>query len=242
MADILVAEDYKSTRTALRMLLKSAGHEVRLAADGDEAMRFYREKRPDLLLLDVMMPKKSGYQVLADIRRTDPSLPVILLTAKSEKSDIMLGLGLGSDDYVTKPFDDDLLLARISAALRRAEMGAPAAAPAEPAVAPRRRPAGLADEVFRFGRHTVDVRRLKLIGADGAETPLQLREVTMLQFFASHPDEGIDREEFISLLWGDEYCGTQRSIDQAVMRLRAKLGEDGNRIVAVWGVGYRYET
>ena len=100
MADILVAEDYPATRSALRTLLKSAGHAVRFAVNGEEALAQVAQQRPDLLLLDVMMPKKSGYEVLSEIRRTDTTLPVILLTAKGEKSDVILGLGLGSDDYV----------------------------------------------------------------------------------------------------------------------------------------------
>ena len=133
MADILVAEDYPATRSALRTLLKSAGHTVRFAVNGEEALAQVVLKRPDLLLLDVMMPKKSGYEVLGEIRRTDAALPVILLTAKGEKSDVILGLGLGSDDYIKKPFDNDELLARVSAALRRAEVSAAPAAPREAA-------------------------------------------------------------------------------------------------------------
>ena len=238
MADVLVAEDYKSTRSALRMLLKSAGHAIRFAADGEEALRLYQEKRPDLLLLDVMMPKKSGYQVLSEIRKTDRSLPVILLTAKSEKSDIVLGLGLGSDDYVTKPFDDDVLLARIAAALRRANAAEQSVRKEAKTVSAT----GLPDEIFPFGEHLVDVRRLKLIDAQKQETDLQVREVKMLQLFAAHPDEVIDREEFISALWGENYCGTTRSIDLAILRLRAKLGNDGAKIVTSYGAGYRYEA
>ena len=119
MADILVAEDYPATRSVLRTLLRGAGHTVRFAVNGEEALAQVAQKRPDLLLLDVMMPKKSGYEVLGEIRRTDAALPVILLTAKGEKSDVVLGLGLGSDDYVKKPFDGDELIARGGGAAAR---------------------------------------------------------------------------------------------------------------------------
>ena len=158
MADILVAEDYPATRSALRTLLKSAGHTVRFAVNGEEALAQVAQKRPDLLLLDVMMPKKSGYEVLSEIRRTDTALPVILLTAKGEKSDVILGLGLGSDDYVKKPFDNDELLARVAAALRRAEVSAPPAVPTAPAAVPDTTMLEMGD--FTFASFRVEAKRL----------------------------------------------------------------------------------
>ena len=237
MADILVAEDYPSTRSALRMLLKSAGHTVRFAVNGEEALAQVAQKRPDLLLLDVMMPKKNGYNVLSEIRRTDAALPVILLTAKGEKSDVILGLGLGSDDYIKKPFDNDELLARVAAALRRAEVAA-APTPASPA-APD---AGLVDGGdFTFASFRVDANRLKLIDARGHVKDLFINEYKILSYLARRPGEVVSRDDLLKVLWeGEEYFGTTHSIDQAIYRLRTKLGRDGACIEAVYRMGYRY--
>ena len=182
MADILVAEDYPATRSALRTLLKSAGHTVRFAVNGEEALAQVALKRPDLLLLDVMMPKKSGYEVLGEIRRTDAALPVILLTAKGEKSDVILGLGLGSDDYIKKPFDNDELLARVSAALRRAEVSAAPDATRE--AAPE---AG----DFTFASFRVEAKGLRLIDARGRVKDLFVNEYKMLRHLARHPGEAV---------------------------------------------------
>ena len=232
MADILVAEDYPATRSALRTLLKSAGHTVRFAVNGEEALAQVALKRPDLLLLDVMMPKKSGYEVLGEIRRTDAALPVILLTAKGEKSDVILGLGLGSDDYIKKPFDNDELLARVSAALRRAEVSAAPDATRE--AAPE---AG----DFTFASFRVEAKGLRLIDARGRVKDLFVNEYKMLRHLARHPGEAVSRDELLKVLWEDEtYFGTTHSIDQAICRLRAKLGPAGACIETVYRAGYRY--
>lgn len=232
MADILVAEDYPATRSALRTLLKSAGHTVRFAVNGEEALVQVALKRPDLLLLDVMMPKKSGYEVLGEIRRTDAALPVILLTAKGEKSDVILGLGLGSDDYIKKPFDNDELLARVSAALRRAEVSAAPAAPREAT--------SEADD-FTFATFRVEAKGLRLIDARGRVKDLFVNEYKMLRHLARHPGEAVSRDELLKVLWEDEtYFGTTHSIDQAICRLRAKLGPAGACIETVYRAGYRY--
>lgn len=232
MADILVAEDYPATRSALRTLLKSAGHTVRFAVNGEEALAQVAQKRPDLLLLDVMMPKKSGYEVLGEIRRTDAALPVILLTAKGEKSDVILGLGLGSDDYIKKPFDNDELLARVSAALRRAEVSAAPAAPREAT--------SEADD-FTFATFRVEAKGLRLIDARGRVKDLFVNEYKMLRHLARHPGEAVSRDELLKVLWEDEtYFGTTHSIDQAICRLRAKLGPAGACIETVYRAGYRY--
>ena len=234
MADILVAEDYPATRSVLRTLLRGAGHTVRFAVNGEEALAQVAQKRPDLLLLDVMMPKKSGYEVLGEIRRTDAALPVILLTAKGEKSDVVLGLGLGSDDYVKKPFDGDELLARVSAVLRRAGSAAPAPAPA-PSV-------NIAEGGdFTFASFRVDANRLKLIDARGRVKDLFVNEYKLLCHLARHPGEVVSRDELLKVLWeGEAYFGTTHSIDQAIYRLRTKLGRDGACIEAVYRAGYRY--
>lgn len=237
MADILVAEDYPATRSVLRTLLRGAGHTVRFAVNGEEALAQVAQKRPDLLLLDVMMPKKSGYEVLGEIRRTDAALPVILLTAKGEKSDVVLGLGLGSDDYVKKPFDGDELLARVSAALRRAGQAATPASVAQTSTTADI-PEG---SDFTFASFRVDANRLKLIDARGHVKDLFINEYKILSYLARHPGEVVSRDELLKVLWeGEDYFGTTHSIDQAIYRLRAKLGPDGSRVETVYRVGYRY--
>lgn len=232
MADILVAEDYPATRSVLRTLLRGAGHTVRFAVNGEEALAQVALKRPDLVLLDVMMPKKSGYEVLGEIRRTDTALPVILLTAKGEKSDVVLGLGLGSDDYVKKPFDGDELLARVAAALRRAEVsGTPAAT----------RDATSEAGDFTFASFRVEAKGLRLIDARGRVKDLFVNEYKILRHLARHPGEAVSRDELLKALWEDEmYFGTTHSIDQAICRLRAKLGPAGACIETVYRAGYRY--
>jgi len=236
MADILVAEDYPATRSVLRTLLRSAGHTVRFAVNGEEALAQIAQKRPDLLLLDVMMPKKSGYEVLGEIRRTDTALPVILLTAKGDKSDVVLGLGLGSDDYVKKPFDGDELLARVGAALRRGQQ-----ATVSTAVPIANSPAGDDDGDFSFASYHVEASRLRLVDPRGRAKDLFVNEYKILRYLSRHPGEAVSREELLKVLWADEqYFGTTHSIDQAIFRLRAKLGADGKCIEAVYRVGYRY--
>ena len=236
MADILVAEDYPSTRNVLRSLLRSAGHSPRFACNGEEALRQFEQKCPDLLLLDVMMPRKSGYEVLSEIRRANATLPVILLTAKGDKSDVVLGLGLGSDDYVAKPFDGEELLARIAAVLRRGKK--PDAAATEAA---EEKPSGRDAGDFAFASFRVETSRLRMVDARGRAKKLFINEYKLLRHFASHPHEVVSREELLKVLWADEqYFGTTHAIDQAIFRLRAKLGADATHIEAVYRVGYRY--
>ncbi|MBQ3098661.1 MAG: response regulator transcription factor [Kiritimatiellae bacterium] len=229
MADILVADDTRSIRSTLSLLLEEEGHTVRLASDGESALAEYRRKRPDLLLLDVMMPKKNGYQVLKQIRRDDPALPVIILSAKGSPTDVALGLDLGSDDYLPKPFSSEVLLSRINAMFRRMNVMA------SPEIKPVLKPG------FDVASFHVDENRLMLIGADGRETPLSLREVDLLRILTSHPEELMDRDMLFNKIWGYDYGGTTRTLDQYILVLRKKLGDDGACIMTVRGAGYRYQ-
>ena len=228
MADILVADDTRSIRTTLSLLLEEEGHEVRLAADGESTLAEYNRRRPDLLLLDVMMPKKNGYQVLKQIRKEDPSLPIIILSAKGSPTDVALGLDLGSDDYLPKPFSSEVLIARINAIFRRMRV----------MTAPDSRPKMKSG--FDIASFHVDENRFVLIGADGAETPLSLKEVELLRFLTSHPGELLDRDMLFNEIWGYDYAGTTRTLDQHILRLRKKLGDEGACISTVYGGGYRY--
>lgn len=229
MADILVADDTRAIRNALVILLEEEGHTVRLASDGETALAECKRKRPDLLLLDIMMPKKNGYQVLKQIRRDDPSLPVIFLSAKGSPADVSLGLDLGSDDYLPKPFDSEVLVSRIKAVLRRTQ---PTAAPAVAALAH--------GEDFMVGSHRVDMKRHLLIDSKGRGEALSVREIQLLRCLTAHPGEVAMRDLLLSELWGYSFTGTTRALDQAILHLRRKLGRDAVRIETVHGAGYRY--
>ncbi len=224
---ILIAEDDADLRQGLIDLLEAEGYRVTATGDGAAALAAYRADRPDLLLLDVMMPEKSGFDLCREIRREDARTPLILLTAKGEEIDKVIGLELGADDYVTKPFGLHELRARIAAALRRArEAGAPD---------PLRR------ERFPLGPATVD-RRSYQLERDGVSHPLSPRELKLLETFAARPGEVLSRNELLNAAWGVDYFGTTRTLDQHIAQLRKKLERDPSHpevIVTVHGVGYR---
>ena len=227
MAYILFAEDDDTLRDGLQTALESDGHETRPCADGAEALAALAERRPDLLLLDVMMPRKSGFDVCAEVRRTDPALPILFLTAKADESDQVLGLGLGADDYIAKPFRIRVLLARVAAALRRA--GAASA----PSTA----------ETFLIGTARVDARRFLVDPGDGTPPQtLSVRELGLLRAFAAHPGEVLPRDELLDEVWGEDYVGGPRTLDQHVLQIRKKLGSSADRIETVHRVGYRYRA
>jgi len=225
MSTIMIAEDDASIREGLVATLESEGYAVRAAANGAEALALFAEARPDLLMLDVMMPKKSGWDVCAEVRRSDPAVPILFLTARAEEKDKVLGLGLGADDYVVKPFGVAELLARVAAALRRA-----AAAPP-----PRSR-----DEPFDIANAHVDPRAWTLTDANGRASELSSRELTLLRLFAARPGEALTRDRLLNEGWGIDYLGTTRTLDQHIVRLRKKLGPDADALETVHGVGYRY--
>ena len=224
MSFVLFAEDDETIRDGLQAALESEGHETRACADGAEALAAFDERRPDLLLLDVMMPRKSGFEVCAEVRRRDPAVPILFLTAKADESDQVLGLGLGADDYVAKPFRVRVLLARVAAALRRA-----AAAPA---------PAGA--NSFAVGAARVDARRFLLDPCDGTPPqPLSVRELALLRAFAGHPGEVLSRDRLLDEAWGVDYAGSPRTLDQHVLQIRKKLGSRAGCIETVHRAGYR---
>jgi len=229
---ILIAEDDPSARAAIADALESDGHAVRLAADGAEALALAAASpRPDLVLLDIMMPKRSGYEVCTELRRADPLLPILFLTAKATEADAVLGLGLGADDYIAKPFGVDELLARVRAALRRASAGSSGAQP--PSLANPAAP-------FPFGPYTVDPARYALRAPGAPDIPLTDRELGLLRLFAAHPGEVLTRDHLLDALWGVHYSGTTRTLDQHIAQLRRKLGPAASLLSTVHGLGYRY--
>ena len=227
MTDILLAEDNAEIREWVSVALERDTCRVRAVADGAAAVKAYEEKRPELMILDVMMPKMSGWDVVTEIRRRDKVVPILMLTAKAAEADKVLGLGLGADDYLTKPFGLAELRARVAALLRRAGVSA----------ATRRE-----DDVFAFGSFKVNVPKSALVAKDRSETELTALELGILRFLAAHPGEVVSRESLLNGLWGISYSGTTRTIDTRIGCLRQKLGADGALIETVYGAGYRYRA
>ena len=186
-----------------------------------------RLRKPDVLVLDLMMPRKSGFDVCEEIRKKDVALPILVVTAKGDESDKVLAFGLGVDDYLVKPFSMKELELRIAAILRRQRVG-------ETTSRIRNR--------FAFASHNVDADRFVLTDKDGNETRLTSLELGILRLLSAHPGEVISRERFINELWGVSYYGTQRTLDTRVSALRQKLGADGELIASVRSVGYRLVT
>ena len=231
MAEILIVEDDKPYREALVEMVTDEGYAVRTAENGDQALAAFAAKRPSLVLLDVMMPCRDGYAVCAEMRAKDPLVPILMLTAKNAEDDRVRGLRRGADDYIDKTVGTREILARIGTALRRA--GAIAASMPEqhvPSLGPS----------FMFGSHRVDCVRFLLVNARGRQQVIGPREVKILKYLVEHTGESVSREALIEFLWDGEYAGTTRSIDQAIWRLRDKLGTDGKKIVTVHGAGYSY--
>ena len=220
---ILLAEDDRVTRDAVAELLEGEGHQVYAAKDGREALEFWGRHKPGLVLLDIMMPHASGYEVCRSIRKEDRRTPVMFLSAKSEEVDVVLGLELGADDFLRKPFGKHELLARVRAVLRRHEEA----------------PAG---ESIRFGPWEVFPKRL-LARREDAEIELTLREVKVIVLLAKRRGEVVSRDELLNECWGLEYYPESRTLDQHVLNLRKKIEADPSRpilIETVRGAGYRF--
>jgi DNA-binding response OmpR family regulator len=226
---ILLAEDDPRLREGLIDTLEGDGYRVVAAADGAAALLLFQGERPDLVLLDVMMPELSGYDVCRAIRRQDERVPIIMLTAKGEEVDKVVGLQLGADDYVTKPFGIHELRARIAAVLRRAASGS--GAPTLPA-----------HDTFGFGAAEIDRRTFSAHRA-GSSHPLSAREMKLLEYFAARPGSVLSRNDLLNAGWGIDYLGTTRTLDQHIVQLRKKIEPDPAAprfLQTVHGIGYRY--
>jgi len=233
-ARILLAEDDANIRRGLVATLESEGYAVTAAGDGVQALRLFPQEKFDLVLLDVMMPGKSGYEVCRELRARGATAPVLFLTAKGEEIDKVVGLKLGADDYVTKPFGVHELLARVEALLRRARQ--------------RDQPTGkgaVLPPVFQFGGAEIDRRRFTALVPGRGTVPVTARELKLLEVFAAHPGEVLTRDVLLNAVWGVDYFGTTRTLDQHVAQLRKKVElepESPVAIVTVHGVGYRHEV
>ncbi|MBE0543942.1 MAG: response regulator transcription factor [Verrucomicrobia bacterium] len=224
---ILVVEDDPHILLGLEEVLKSDGFEVVTCNRGDRALAAFTEHQPALILLDVMLPALSGYDICKQLRAKKVSTPILMLTAKGQEIDKVVGLDLGADDYVTKPFGVQELLARIHALLRRSGDTASASVPSE--------------TEFCIGNATIDPRTFQLKRGQTTEE-LTAKELKLLQLFHAHAGEVLSRDRLLNDVWGYNYYGTTRTLDQVIVQLRKKLGDSGSEprhLLTVHGVGYR---
>lgn len=229
---VLVAEDDAHIRSGLVDTLESEDYRVTTANDGDQALALFEDHAYDLLVLDIMMPGKSGYDVCREIRQKNHQIPIIMLTAKGEEIDKVLGLQIGADDYVTKPFGVRELLARIAAVLRRARTQA--SGPDNRQVVP---------EQFYIGQALVDAANYQARNGERLHD-LSSKELELLTYFYLHPDQVLSRDTLLNAIWGVDYFGTTRTLDQHIARIRKKIEmhpAHPDTITTVHGVGYRYE-
>jgi two-component system, OmpR family, response regulator VicR len=222
---ILVVDDEKSIVELLSFNLRKEGYNILTAYDGEKGLQIYKDAALDLILLDVMLPKLNGFEVCSIIRKTDFKTPIIMLTAREEETDKVLGLELGADDYITKPFSIREVMARVKANIRRTVQSAP-------------------PEEMTADGIVIDLERYDVY-IDGESADLTQREFELFRFISSQPGKVYSREELLREVWQYEYLGDLRSVDVAVRRLREKIEHDSAKpehIMTKRGVGYYYET
>jgi DNA-binding response OmpR family regulator len=224
MARILIAEDEPELAMGLKDNLQFEGYETAVAADGEQALALIESQHPDLILLDVMMPKLDGLEVCRRVRRTGSSVPIIMLTAKSQELDIVRGLEAGADDYITKPFGVRELLARIKVALRHAGTS--------PALS----------KVFNIGKAEVDLAKGKILRG-GQTFSLGYFEIEILKMLVEHAEHPVERNKLLDTIWGLEASPTNRTVDNHIVSLRRKLEDDAKNprhILTVHSIGYKF--
>ena len=223
---ILVADDDRNICDLLRMYLEKEGYTVVLAGNGEEALVKFDEENPDIILLDVMMPRLDGWQVCRELRKKS-ECPIIMITAKGETFDKVLGLELGADDYVVKPFEPKEIVARVKAVLRRTGKTG----------------AENDKKEVNYDKLTVNMTKYEL-KVDGKVVDTPPKELELLFHLASNPNRVYTRDQLLDEVWGFEYYGDSRTVDVHVKRLREKLEGVSEKwsLKTVWGVGYKFET
>ena len=220
---ILVVDDESRMRKLVRDFLVRQDFDVVEAGDGEEALDlFYKDRSIALIILDVMMPKMNGWEVCREVRETS-KVPIIMLTAKSEESDELMGFDLGVDEYIAKPFSPKILVARVEAILRRTNK------------------IGEASEVKKAGAIILD-KTAHEVKLDGKTIDLSFKEFELLDYFLDNQGIALSRERILNGVWNYDYFGDARTIDTHVKKLRSKLGEHGDYIKTVWGMGYKFEV
>ncbi|MBR6094001.1 MAG: response regulator transcription factor [Lachnospiraceae bacterium] len=219
---ILVVDDESRMRKLVKDFLVKSDFEVLEAGDGEEALRIF-EKNKDirLILLDVMMPKMDGWDVCREIRKVS-TVPIVMLTARSDEMDELLGFKLGVDEYISKPFSPKILVARVEAILRRSaeKMG---------------------ESIVEAGGIVID-RNAHIVTIDGNPIDLSYKEFELLSYFIENAGVALPREKILNQVWNYDYFGDARTIDTHVKKLRFKLGEKGDMIKTIWGLGYKFEV
>ena len=219
---ILVVDDESRMRKLVKDFLAREGYTVLEAGDGMEAMDvFYEEKDIALVILDVMMPKMDGWQVCREIRESS-KVPIIMLTARSEERDELQGFELGVDEYISKPFSPKILVARVNAILRRSLGNA-------------------GGDVIEAGGIVVD-KAAHIVKIDGTQIELSYKEFELLSYFMENQGIALSREKILNNVWNYDYFGDARTIDTHVKKLRSKLGDKGEYIRTIWGMGYKFEV
>ena len=219
---ILVVDDESRMRKLVRDFLVKQNFEVLEAGDGEEALDvFYKNKDIALIILDVMMPKMNGWDVCREIRESSKT-PIIMLTAKSEESDELLGFELGVDEYISKPFSPKILVARVNTILRRT-LGA------------------VGNDSLEAGGITID-KSAHIVKIDGTPVELSYKEFELLTYFIENQGIALSREKILNNVWNYDYFGDARTIDTHVKKLRSKLGDKGEYIKTIWGMGYKFEV
>lgn len=218
---ILVVDDESRMRKLVKDFLVRHEFEVLEAGDGEEAVDlFFQQKDIALIILDVMMPKMDGWEVCRTIRKHS-SVPIIMLTAKSEERDELLGFELGVDEYISKPFSPKILVARVEAILRRS--------------------GGLSADVLSAGGITLD-KAARYVTVDGERVELSFKEFELLEYFMENQGIALSREKILNNVWNYDYFGEARTIDTHVKKLRSKMGDKGKYIETIWGMGYKFEV
>jgi two-component system alkaline phosphatase synthesis response regulator PhoP len=223
---ILIIEDEADLVKGLRLNLEDEGYQVDWASDGVMGIERVLKVKPDLILLDIMLPKKDGLDVCRELREKKVAIPIIMLTAKSEEIDKVVGLEIGADDYITKPFSIRELLARIKAHLRREQRGSSSF-----------------PDVYAFGDVEVDFSHFK-IRHGGKEWDLTSLEAEILKYFLSRPGEVVKRNDLLEKVWGYEKFPTTRTIDNHILKLRKKIEDDPSHpehILSIYGEGYKFQ-
>lgn len=218
---ILVVDDESRMRKLVRDFLTKSGFLVVEAANGDEALDiFFSDKDISLVILDVMMPKLDGWQVCREIR-TKSKVPIIMLTAKSDERDELLGFDLGVDEYITKPFSPKILVARVEAILRRS---------------------GLTDEESIVAGGIKIDKSAHTVFIDGVQVDMSVKEYELLNYFMINKGVALSRDKILNNVWNYDYFGDARTIDTHVKKLRSKMGDKGDYIKTIWGFGYKFEV
>ena len=218
---ILVVDDESRMRKLVRDFLVKQEFDVVEAEDGEDALnKFYEQKDIALIILDVMMPKINGWDVCREIRETS-KVPIIMLTAKGEESDELQGFGIGADEYISKPFSPKILVARVEAILRRVGKNE--------------------EEILEIGGISVD-RLGHQVKVDGRELELSYKEFELLTYFMENKGIALSREKILNHVWNYDYFGDARTIDTHVKKLRSKMGDKGELIKTIWGMGYKFES